>query len=122
MTHMIEHAVSAIYDLTHGVGLAIITPRYFDAILSPGTQVKFAAMARNVWDIEDADDARAARAGIDATARFFSELGLPTTLSAAGIHDPGVEAIADKAMAPGLTGSLKEITRDDVVKIIRACA
>ncbi len=54
--HPIEHELSAFYDITHGVGLAIVTPRWMRYILSEDTVDKFATYGKNVWHLpEEAD-------------------------------------------------------------------
>ena len=45
-----EHELSAFYDITHGIGLAILTPRWMNYVLSEQTVGKFAQFARNVWE------------------------------------------------------------------------
>ena len=69
--HAIEHELSAYYDITHGVGLAIITPRWMRYILSDATVEKFAEYGRNVWGIDEADDYKCANQAIDATEMFL---------------------------------------------------
>ena len=54
--HPIEHELSAFYDITHGVGLAIVTPRWMRYILSENTVDKFVDYAINVWKLEKKDD------------------------------------------------------------------
>ena len=50
--HPIEHELSAFYDITHGVGLAILTPRWMRYVLNENTVDKFAEYARNVWHLD----------------------------------------------------------------------
>ena len=53
--HPIEHELSAYYDITHGVGLAIITVPWMKYVLNDDTVDKFAMYAKNVFNIEDKD-------------------------------------------------------------------
>lgn len=121
--HPIEHELSAYYDITHGVGLAILTPQWMRYVLSDKTVARFAMYARNVWDIDVADDYEAARAGIDRTEQFFTELGLPKTLTEIGIDDSQFEQMAAEAIrTSGLsTRSYVKLSVEDVVKIYRMC-
>lgn len=121
--HPIEHELSAYYDITHGVGLAILTPQWMRYVLSDKTVARFAMYARNVWDIDVADDYEAARAGIDRTEQFFAELGLPKTLTEIGIDDSQFEQMAAEAIrTSGLsTRSYVKLSVEDVVKIYRMC-
>ena len=63
-----EHELSAYYDITHGVGLAILTPRWMRFILKkdPSVTGRFVKFARNVMGLEDENEAALALAGIDA--------------------------------------------------------
>lgn len=121
--HPIEHELSAYYDITHGVGLAILTPRWMRYVLSDRTVARFAMYARNVWDIDEEDDYAAANAGIDRTERFFQELGLPGTLTEIGIDDSQFREMAAEAVrTSGLsTRSYVKLDVEDVVKIYQMC-
>jgi alcohol dehydrogenase YqhD (iron-dependent ADH family) len=55
-THEIEHQLSARYDMTHGLGLAILTPHWMEYVLSDKTAGKMAEYARNVWLVQDSDN------------------------------------------------------------------
>jgi len=116
-THMIEHEISAIYDLTHGAGLAIIHPTWMEYVLDSDNAWKFAQMARNVWNIIDPDDLSAAKKGINATRLFFSSLGMPIKLSEANINNEHFDAMAAKACLFGDLGYTKVISKADVKKI-----
>lgn len=65
--HPMEHELSAFYDITHGVGLAILTPAWMKYVLCDKTVDRFALFARNVWGIEAEDAYEAARLGIEKT-------------------------------------------------------
>ena len=71
-----EHELSAYYDITHGVGLAILTPRWMRYILNEDTVEKFVDYAKNVWGIAESEDVfETANAGIDATENIFEKFG-----------------------------------------------
>jgi len=118
-THGIEHEVSAIYDLTHGAGLAIIHPVWMEYVLDENTASKFARMARNVWNIKDADDMEAARKGITAVREFFKSLGMPVTLSEAQIPEKHFEEMGKKACVFGKIGGFRRLDENDVVAILK---
>ncbi|MDD2373612.1 MAG: iron-containing alcohol dehydrogenase, partial [Syntrophomonadaceae bacterium] len=52
-THDIEHEISALYDVTHGLGLAVLTPYWMQYVLDEQTAPRLAEYARNVWEIEE---------------------------------------------------------------------
>lgn len=120
--HAIEHVLSAYYDITHAVGLAILTPRWMDFVLNDQTVERFAMYADNVWGIPKGDDLFvSARLAIDKTYQFFLDAGLPMTLGEVGIEtDEYFEEMAMQA-APRLKNSYVPLTKDDVVNILYAC-
>ena len=70
-THGIEHVLSAVDDVTHGVGLAILTPAWMEYVLNEETRYKFVEYARNVWGLEGKNDMVVAKKGIEKTRGFF---------------------------------------------------
>ncbi len=118
-THAIEHELSAIYDLTHGAGLAIVFPAWMEYVLNPENSWRFAKLARNVWGIEVTDDMAAARQGIDAAREFFSSIGMPVSLKEVNIDDSQLTEMGKKACVFGPVGLMKELTAEDVTAILR---
>ncbi|MEY8437414.1 iron-containing alcohol dehydrogenase [Atopobiaceae bacterium 24-176] len=124
--HPMEHELSAFYDITHGLGLAILTPAWMRHVLAtdPATLPKFVQFAENVFGICDPamGDAEKAEAGIQALQDFFvNDLGLAASLSAIGIDDEHFSAMAEKAChGPSIKGFV-ELTPADVEQIYRAC-
>ena len=118
-THMIEHELSAKYDITHGVGLAILTPNWMKHVLDEKNCCKFAAYGRNVWGINEKDDMKAAMQAIEKTSAFFKSIGLPQKLSEIGIDDSKFDEMAESALKNSRIGTFKELGKDDIVKIYR---
>ncbi|MBO8415776.1 MAG: iron-containing alcohol dehydrogenase [Proteobacteria bacterium] len=85
--HAIEHELSAYYDITHGEGLALLTPVLMRYTLNDKTAERYASFARNVFGIDKADKVEAAKAGIEALEQFFASIGLPKTLRDVGITE-----------------------------------
>ena len=81
----IEHVISAYYDITHGVGLAVLTPAWMSYVLSDTTAPRLARFAREVFGVGEADDRKAARLGIEKVRQFNQSLAMPSTLSEAGV-------------------------------------
>jgi len=119
--HPMEHELSAFYDVTHGEGLAILTPRWMQKVLSEETAPVFARYGRHVWKIEGTDDRQVAEAAIRATSEFFFEtMGMPSTLRQIGIDSrENFEVMAEKAAA-GCVGSFVPLTKEDIVEIFEA--
>ncbi|WP_099470013.1 iron-containing alcohol dehydrogenase [Konateibacter massiliensis] len=121
--HPIEHELSAYYDITHGVGLAIVTPRWMRYILSEKTVDKFVDYALNVWQLSPNEDKFAlANEAINKTEEFFKSCGIPSTLTELGIDDSKFDLMAEKAVKfGGLEYAYVGLTPADVKKILEAC-
>ncbi|PJI08612.1 MULTISPECIES: iron-containing alcohol dehydrogenase [Clostridium] len=121
--HAIEHELSAFYDITHGIGLAILTPRWMRYILSDETVQKFDDYAVNVWHIESNNDKFAlANAAINLTEKFFKDCGIPMTLGEIGIDDSNFRKMAKAAVEHGgLSNAYVALDEEDVYKILKMC-
>ena len=122
--HAMEHQLSAYYDITHGVGLAILTPRWMRYILrkDPSCAGRFVRFARNVWGLDGENEQALAMAGIDALEAFFTESGIPMTLTELGIGTEHFEDMANQANGGGrLSNAYVPLTSEDVVAIFRDC-
>lgn len=119
-THNIEHAVSAVYDIPHGGGLAILFPNWMKYNRSADPQ-RFKSLAVNVFGVDPAGktDEAIGLEGIEALRSFWTSIGAPSTLGAYDIDDSQIEAMADKAMRFGPFGNFRKLQREDVVEIYR---
>ena len=121
--HPMEHELSAFYDITHGEGLAILTPVWMKHVLAkdPSKAAAFAEYGRAVFGIAEADDAQAAAAAIECTEDFlFNQMGLPSKLHEVGIEDEENFAAMAKKAAAGCVGSFVPLEESDIVEIYRA--
>ena len=118
--HGIEHALSAYYDITHGEGLAIITPRWMKHILSERTVGRFVRYGVNVFGIDPAlDKFDIANKAIDATYAFFEEIGIPMHLRDVGIGDERIGEMAHHiAVNEGLENAWVPLSEKDIAQII----
>ena len=117
--HPMEHELSAFYDITHGEGLAILTPNWMEYILSEKTADAFANYGKNVWDIpNDTDKMTAAKQAIQKTREFFEIMELPKTLTDVGIDSSKLEIMAEKA-ADGIGDSFVPLNKEDVLNIYK---
>ena len=118
--HAMEHELSAFYDITHGVGLAILTPHWMNYVLSEETVDKFFEYAVNVWGVRpDVDKWEGAGEAIYRTAEYFKAMGLPTTLREVGIDESRLTEMAQKA-ASNMGATFVKLTAEDVEAIFRA--
>lgn len=121
--HGIEHELSAFYDVTHGVGLAIITPRWMRYVLNENTVSRFARYGIDVWGIDETlDPFEIADRAIDATGNFFMTLGIPMSLTELGIGTEHFDEMAAHAVdANWLSYAYVPLTKDDVKEILNMC-
>ena len=121
--HPIEHVLSAYYDITHGVGLAILTPAWMEYVLSDKTAPRFARFAREVFGIGEQDTMKAAKLGIEKVKEFNKTLGMPATLSEIGITEEKLDEMAEEAVrTSGLSSrAYVKLNSADVKKILQRC-
>lgn len=122
--HPMEHELSAIYDITHGHGLAILTPRWFEYTLDETTVSKFYQYGINVWGIDAAlPQMEVAKKSIELTSDFlFQQLELKSTLTELGIDDSNFKIMAEKAEKLGGTMyGFKPLAAKDIEAIFRMC-
>ncbi|MDR3643976.1 MAG: iron-containing alcohol dehydrogenase [Clostridia bacterium] len=118
--HPMEHQLSGYYDITHGVGLAILTPHWMRYVLSEKTLRNFVEYGVNVWGIDvGRPPMEIANEAIQKTGDFWRSLGLPSTLHEVGINEEHFGVMAEKA-APLLKGAFCPLAADDVRAIFRA--
>jgi alcohol dehydrogenase len=120
-THNLEHAVSAVYDIPHGGGLAIIFPNWMKYNLKVKPE-RFKQMAVRVFgvDPEGKSDEEAGLEGIQMLRDFWTRIGAPARLADYHIDDSQLDLITDKAMMEGEFGTFKKLNREDVLAIYRA--
>ena len=117
--HAIEHELSAYYDITHGVGLAILTPNWMRYVLNEKTEHRFAAYGVNVWGLDASLPQRElAETAIEKTAEFFKSMGLPSTLGEVGIDDSKLDLMAQHARG-GFANTFVPLSREDVYNILK---
>ena len=121
--HMMEHELSAFYDITHGLGLAILTPRWLKYVLDANTAPQIKKFGVDVFGTDGSlSDMDGANAAIDALSDFFFHtLGLQSTLTEIGIDDSNFSVMSQKACAGGTLQGFKPLTPKDVEAIYRMC-
>ena len=120
-THNLEHAVSAVYDIPHGGGLAILFPNWMKYSLSENPE-RFKQLAVRVFGVnpEGKTAEEAGLEGIEKLREFWNSIGAPSRLADYGVDDSKLELLADRAMARGEFGKFKKLKREDVIEIYRS--
>ena len=121
--HAIEHALSGHYDINHGEGLAIVTPRWMKHILSEKTLERFVAFGTGVFGIDPAlPEMEIAEKAIQSIHDFYREIGLPMTLHEVGIDGSRIDEMAHHiAVNEGLENAWAPLYEEDIAAILRDC-
>ena len=92
-SHFMEHEISALYDVTHGAGLAVIFPAWL-TYMADHNVGKVAQFAERVWNVPSSADLKAvALEGIARFKAFLHEIGMPVTLKELGIEHPDIDLL-----------------------------
>ncbi len=118
MVHMIGQAVGAITDATHGMTLAAVSLPYYRSIMRCGLK-KFVRFAKEVWQVcpDGKTDEEVAAEGLAAMEQWMRTIGVAMNLRELGVTEDMLEAIADATIL--LDGGYKQLTREDVVTILK---
>ena len=121
--HQIEHELSAFYDITHGLGLAIIMPHWMEYVLDETTAPDFKKFGVNVFGLEkNVSDMDGARAAIERFKQFlYGDLKLQSKLSDLNIDSTNFKIMARKACKDSVLRGYRDLTPDDVEKIFEMC-
>lgn len=120
-THNLEHAVSAVYDIPHGGGLAILFPNWMKHNLNVKPE-RFKQLAVRVFGVnpEGKSAEEAGLEGIEKLREFWNSIGAPSRLADYDIDGSQVELMADKAMVNGEFGGFAKLNKDDCIAIYTA--
>ncbi|MED4130431.1 iron-containing alcohol dehydrogenase [Shouchella miscanthi] len=119
-SHNLEHAVSAVSDIPHAGGLAILFPHWMRHSVDVNPE-RGAQLAQRVFGVDRSgkEDRDAALEGIDKLASFWTALGAPTALSDYTITEDQLDEIADIASANGIFGNYHKIGRPEALEILK---
>lgn len=122
-SHHIEHELSALYDITHGAGLAVITPVWMRYVLHKNLH-KLVQFAERVWDIPPQEtEEETALKGIEAFEAFLSSIGMPRTLADIGAREEDIDRMTEKLFGDRQTeGNYVHLTAEDVKQIYHNAA
>ena len=116
--HPIEHELSAYYGITHGAGLAILTPHWMRYVLDDTSVVQFQNYGINVWGISDQlDPYEIANLAIRKTEEYFRALGLPTSLREMEIGKEKFDEMAEHA-ATRMKGTYRQLSKQEIIELL----
>jgi len=125
--HQIGHVLSALYDIDHGVTLAVIMPAFFryTAHLNDERAARFAELGYRIFrlDREGRKDIDVADECIDKFVAFVKEVGVPVNLKSVNVPKEDLDKIADEVIAHGCDAdgnlpSIPKIGRDGLMTIL----
>ena len=121
--HPMEHELSATYDITHGLGLAILTPRWLKYCLDEVRLPRYVQFGVNVFGIDkNLEPMEIAKESIKRLSDFFfKDLGLKSNFTEIGIKAEDFAMMAAKACRDGNINGFKTLSAADVEKIYEMC-
>ena len=124
-THKLEHELSAMFDVTHGAGLAAIWSSWARYVL-PGHESRFARFAVNVMGVDNdfTSPERTAVKGIEAMEQFYHAIGMPVgikELIGRTLTEDEIAELARKASRDGKLklGNIRVLERPDMEEVFR---
>jgi alcohol dehydrogenase YqhD (iron-dependent ADH family) len=119
-SHAIEHELSALYDVAHGAGLAVVFPAWMKYVYESNID-RFVQFASRVWniDIDFSDKKRTALAGIAALENFFKSIGMPVRLSEMDIGSDRIEEMAKRCVGNATVGGFVSLDQKAVAEIYK---
>lgn len=118
--HMIEHSLSALYDIPHGAGLSVVMPAWMTDAARRAPR-KFAQFAERVLQVPTGPAEASAAKGIARLKGWFQEIGCPVSLAAVDIPASDIPAIAENALEQARIWRLREYSRERIEAILHAC-
>ena len=121
--HPLEHQLTAYYGITHGLGLAILTPRWMKYCLSNETVDKFVSFGVNVFGIDKTlDKMEIANRAIEMLSNFlYKTLGLSDTFEKVGIGNENISAMALGASKGKFIDGFVPLYKEDIEAIYKMC-
>lgn len=117
-THMIEHAVSAVHDIPHGGGLAILFPHWMDYV-SETKPERVAQLGIRVFDLDASkDEKELAKETIHTLREFWKAIGAPTKLSDYDIDNKEIDLMVERSFSKDTIGNYVPLAKDDVRQIL----
>ena len=119
-THMIEHEISAIYDIAHGAGLSIVFPAWMKYVYKSDLE-RFAQFATRVWNVDPDlfDLEQTALQGIRRLEQFYTQIKMPIRLSEINIGHDRFEEMGAKGVEFGNPGNFLELRKEDIINILK---
>ena len=119
IVHSMAHPLSAVYDIPHGKACAML----LTAVLkfnAPATGEKYREIARvmGVPNVDAMDEATYRQAAIDVIQKLADDVGIPKSLSEAGVKREDIPFLAESAFNDACTpGNPRDVSLEDIIGI-----
>lgn len=119
IVHSMAHPLSAVYDIPHGKACAML----LTAVLkfnAPATGEKYREIARvmGVPNVDAMDEATYRQAAIDVIQKLADDVGIPKSLSEAGVKREDIPFLADSAFSDACTpGNPRDASLEEIIGI-----
>lgn len=121
-SHGIEHEISAMYDVAHGAGLAVVMPAWMDYVKNADIS-RFARFAMRVWNVQPGDEQSMAKEGIARYRAWIKSLGMPTNLRELGVNEKDIPVLASNLrLGDNKLGAFMPLSENDVELILKIAA
>ncbi|MEK6201106.1 MAG: iron-containing alcohol dehydrogenase [Desulfobulbaceae bacterium] len=118
--HLIEHSLSALYNVPHGAGLSAIIPGWMRH-QSQTTPQRFAQFAERVFDCRSGSTEERARKGIEALEQWFQKINSPTSLKGLNIPEEDIPQIAENAVTLAKVWRMPDYDKERIQAILAGC-
>lgn len=119
--HLLEHQLSGYYDIPHGLGLAIIIPKWMRYILDEKNNDRFKRFACKVFNLKEEDEEVALK-GIEKIENlFYKEMKIVDNLTKLGINENNFDKMAEKCLRAGYLNGYKRLNKEDIINIYKMC-
>ena len=119
IVHSMAHPLSAVYDIPHGKACAML----LTAVLkfnAPATGEKYREIARvmGVPNVDAMDEATYRQAAIDVIQKLADDVGIPKSLSEAGVKREDIPFLAESAFNDACTpGNPRDVSLEEIIGI-----
>lgn len=115
--HLIEHSLSALYDVPHGAGLSVVIPGWLRWRARSDTR-RLEQLGERVFGISGADAAAETIARLE---QWFARVSSPIRLGQLGIQASDIPAIAANAVKLARVWRLDAYTPEVIAEILGLC-
>jgi alcohol dehydrogenase YqhD (iron-dependent ADH family) len=116
--HMIEHSLSALYDVPHGAGLSVVIPAWLRWQTKQGA-IRLEQFSKRIFPKRQCNGIDWPSYGIEQLRQWFVNMGCPVTLKEIGVENEDIPLIAANSLALAKIWRMPEYTRETIEAILR---